>query len=155
MKRAGETSVSWTEPRTRSQAIVATGVLVLGAYLYQAFRHEDEAEDLGSLRNDVAQHLSPFPVGVQGAKGDDQPMPVSTRTGVRECPRRNSSSLDGSFPLGCLLSAEPFSVKILGHHDGDENSGPIGDRVAEERAHVGRRVGEDVQQDQKEYDAQC
>src|ERR1022692_529010 len=42
-----------------------------------------------------------------------QPMPVTSKNNVSECSRRNSFSADGNLPLGCLLSAEPFSYRYL------------------------------------------
>ena len=106
-----------------------------------------QAEDLGPFGDDVAHDLPPFGAGVgpgeaygPGYSGEDQEdaegmclhlFPDGTEQGMR----------------GLATFGRASFVHEFGGQDGDKQTGPVSDGVAEEGAEVGFGIGEGVEND--------
>ena len=118
----------------------------------ETFCQQDHACDLRPLRDDVADDLSPLGCGIGFGK---QPNPADAGQYKKNCQRvAVDSPHDGSGPV--LWRASTFRganlVEKLRGEDRDEESGPIGDGVAEEGSPVRGRIGTGVENDPRQED---
>src|SRR5258706_9395929 len=104
---------------------------LFGSGLYQPLGHEDEAENLGPLRNNVAYDLSPLAPRIHSPECYD---PADSREHEENCQRMLAQEFHyrrRQYSLRLFALRRAFFVEMFGHQNGYEDARPVGNGVAE------------------------
>ena len=119
-------------------------------FLDEFFGEQDQAEDLCPFGDDVADDLAPLGFGIDVSVESDP-----SDAGNEEKNRKgmiHQGRPDGAKEFVGRLSTFGGAefVKIFGGKYGDDDSGPIGDGIAEERAEMFAGICKSVEADPKD-----